>query len=289
MYFYNARYYDPALGRFISADTVVPNPGNPQDLNRYAYVRNNPLKYRDPTGHYIFDEDYPDPTSAYYPVKHAYGSTYLLGPQDAEAILGVSVPQRISQGYVGMLNDPRGLAMPIIGFGAALVGGLAGMPMPQVSTQMHVPSSLLQDAYGDPGFGPDIGQMSPGEVARLKQISEEYDCTFTVCGRRSETQRGLLNRDMAYDKYGLGADAPEYGVPAWRNTGPSSGRNEFDYFVRGGDLPAGAIQELRQLYGLDVEFDNWAKLRGNPYAGRDPGGIVFDRGKVYRNFLEPWQ
>jgi hypothetical protein len=29
----------------------VPNPGNPQDLNRYAYVRNNPLKYIDPTGH----------------------------------------------------------------------------------------------------------------------------------------------------------------------------------------------------------------------------------------------
>jgi len=48
---YGARYYDPALGRFVSADTVVPNPGNPQDLNRYAYVRNNPLNYIDPTGH----------------------------------------------------------------------------------------------------------------------------------------------------------------------------------------------------------------------------------------------
>ncbi|RLC55581.1 MAG: hypothetical protein DRI80_17590, partial [Chloroflexota bacterium] len=51
LYYYRARWYDPALGRFISADTVVPNPGNPQDLNRYAYVRNNPLRYTDPTGH----------------------------------------------------------------------------------------------------------------------------------------------------------------------------------------------------------------------------------------------
>jgi RHS repeat-associated protein len=39
---YNARYYDPWLGRFVSADTVVPEAGNAQDLNRYAYAGNNP-------------------------------------------------------------------------------------------------------------------------------------------------------------------------------------------------------------------------------------------------------
>ncbi len=43
LYFYGARYYDPAIGRFIQADTIVPEPGNPQALNRYAYVANNPL------------------------------------------------------------------------------------------------------------------------------------------------------------------------------------------------------------------------------------------------------
>jgi RHS repeat-associated protein len=48
---YGARFYDPALGRFVSADSVVPEPGNPQALNRYAYVLGNPLRYVDPTGH----------------------------------------------------------------------------------------------------------------------------------------------------------------------------------------------------------------------------------------------
>jgi RHS repeat-associated protein len=55
LYDYNARYYDAYLNRFVSADAVVPNPGNPQDYNRYAYVVNSPLVYVDPSGHYYGD------------------------------------------------------------------------------------------------------------------------------------------------------------------------------------------------------------------------------------------
>jgi RHS repeat-associated protein len=51
LYDYNARYYDPALGRFVQADTVVPSPQNSQSLNRYLYTLGNPLKYVDPSGH----------------------------------------------------------------------------------------------------------------------------------------------------------------------------------------------------------------------------------------------
>ncbi len=47
----NARYYVAGAGRFASADTVVPNPVNPQNLNRYAYVSNNPISFIDPSGH----------------------------------------------------------------------------------------------------------------------------------------------------------------------------------------------------------------------------------------------
>ncbi len=55
LYFYGARWYDSSLGRFISPDTIVPQPGNPQALNRYAYVRNNPLRFVDPTGYFTDD------------------------------------------------------------------------------------------------------------------------------------------------------------------------------------------------------------------------------------------
>jgi RHS repeat-associated protein len=59
LYYYGARYYDPKLARFISADTIVPNPLYPQTFNRYSYVNNNPLIYVDPTGHdeVYFDDD----------------------------------------------------------------------------------------------------------------------------------------------------------------------------------------------------------------------------------------
>jgi RHS repeat-associated protein len=53
LYFYNARWYDPVLGHFLSPDTVVPDPGNALDYHRYAYVRFNPLKYTDPSGHWL--------------------------------------------------------------------------------------------------------------------------------------------------------------------------------------------------------------------------------------------
>jgi hypothetical protein len=45
-----ARLYEPYINRWIQPDTIVPDPANPQSLNRYAYVLGNPLKYVDPSG-----------------------------------------------------------------------------------------------------------------------------------------------------------------------------------------------------------------------------------------------
>ena len=51
LYHYQARWYSPVLGRFLSPDPIVPEPGNPQSLNRYSYVYNNPFRYIDPSGY----------------------------------------------------------------------------------------------------------------------------------------------------------------------------------------------------------------------------------------------
>jgi RHS repeat-associated protein len=47
------RWYDPQLNRWISPDSIVPQPGDPQNLNRFSYVLDNPVRHRDPSGHCI--------------------------------------------------------------------------------------------------------------------------------------------------------------------------------------------------------------------------------------------
>jgi RHS repeat-associated protein len=49
------RVYDPALGRFLSADLFVQSPYSSQSFNRYSYVVNNPLSNIDPTGYECAD------------------------------------------------------------------------------------------------------------------------------------------------------------------------------------------------------------------------------------------
>jgi RHS repeat-associated protein len=51
LYFMGARQYDPYINRFISPDPIIPQPGNPQSLNRYSYVYNRPLTHVDSSGH----------------------------------------------------------------------------------------------------------------------------------------------------------------------------------------------------------------------------------------------
>jgi RHS repeat-associated protein len=75
----NARLYDPTLGRFLSPDSIVPDPTDAQSYNRYAYVNNRPLSLTDPTGHQAGDpngcilcSDYTN--SDAHPEMEAYGA-----------------------------------------------------------------------------------------------------------------------------------------------------------------------------------------------------------------------
>ena len=70
---YNARFYQPSLGCVTQSDAIVPNPNNPQSLNRYAYVSNNPFRFIDPTRQCIPENVWhPDPQTGEYSAKETW-------------------------------------------------------------------------------------------------------------------------------------------------------------------------------------------------------------------------
>ncbi len=105
--FYNARYQDPVLGRFISPDSIVPNPASPGLFNRFAYVSNNPLRYTDPTGFQCKDRGLTD-----YAGAAACGLTDNAGaiaeelPKDACKAYGCDEPAVPEIEYYVNVNNP---------------------------------------------------------------------------------------------------------------------------------------------------------------------------------------
>lgn len=94
----NGRLYDPVIGRMISADPFVPEPGDLQSYNRYTYVNNNPLSYTDPSGFFLkklfnkaraFIKSYWRPILAI--AVAAFGQYYLVAPLTGGSAIAMSM------------------------------------------------------------------------------------------------------------------------------------------------------------------------------------------------------
>lgn len=68
----NARLYDPVIGRFLSPDNYIQDPTKSQNFNRYSYCLNNPLRYKDPSGNFIFFEH-----TIFNALKEAFINTFI--------------------------------------------------------------------------------------------------------------------------------------------------------------------------------------------------------------------
>jgi RHS repeat-associated protein len=105
--FYNARWYDPLLGRFTSPDTIVP--GGVQGLDRYAYVSNNPLRYTDPSGHQICDADgYCGSNPSAEQVLHQFGVTLSGIWSDRDKLVALNA---VTYTAIALGNAARGTAI----------------------------------------------------------------------------------------------------------------------------------------------------------------------------------
>ena len=119
LYYYRARYYDPAIGRFLQEDPFPARLQVPLTLHLYLYARGNPVRFIDPLG--LFN-----------PVKFAAGVVLITGggvtvfagglviavaAVEAETIVGAAfVPHTIGVGSAIVL-----VGLGEIGFGFKLI------------------------------------------------------------------------------------------------------------------------------------------------------------------------
>ena len=108
----NGRVYDAAIGRFISADPFIDGVYSHYGYNRYAYVRNNPLRYTDPSG--------------YFGLFRAIGGLFKTVAKAVSAVANVIVNNIRPIVAVAASIATGGLASAAVsGIGGAILGGAA--------------------------------------------------------------------------------------------------------------------------------------------------------------------
>ena len=142
----NGRVFDPLIGRFVSADPFVQSPKDLQSLNRYSYVRNNPLSFTDPSGFFLrgFFRSVGRFLRKALPIAAAVAAAYFTGGFLSSAMLA-NIPalsctvalSSYSAAIVGAVSGAgAGLASSVVGsvvrgggFGAGFRSGLRNAPM----------------------------------------------------------------------------------------------------------------------------------------------------------------
>jgi RHS repeat-associated protein len=194
--FYNARYYDPTNGRFVSADTMVPQAGSSQALNRYSYVGNNPLKYTDPSGHCwgvasfvqglpSYDVTCSNMDMALTIVGHpnaslqdkAFAGLYFSGEVGLHLVVAGGTAVIAWQAIVPTLTAG--------GTGAAIAEGACGDG--DCTNEARAASHGVQMASEQ--IFPAISKLSPTEIARFSQSAP--NAGTTVLGRVGNAGKGI--------------------------------------------------------------------------------------------------
>ena len=161
LYYYNARYYDPALGRFVQSDTMVPRVGSSEAMDRYSYAANNPIIYNDPSGHCY---NYSTPEAAAR--CNAYWASFTKAVKANPDIMKNAVPRKaVSQvdlhAYKSVKQTSYNNCGPwaCAGGGPAMTSGSNGM-----SLLFQLEQAGKQITGRENLWGPYSGGIQPSEL-----------------------------------------------------------------------------------------------------------------------------
>jgi len=270
LYYYNARYYDPLIGRFISADTAAPDLNNPQSFNKYSYCFNNPLNRTDPTG------NWPNWSNISRAIKNGFQATVnaieanpigvLTTVACIAALAVVAAPLVIAAAAVistavsaGGIGGLATLGAAAVGVGTAaveeepeiessiantvddaqkLVAGIdqagSGLPLDETMGYRYMSGSELQDTMNN---GNMIPNWDPDKVP--KDIYFTTDFYNSTSGAESSLQTGSL------DPRGP-QPSPQYGVAF-----PLSSVTEPSYL---GIVPNGTGSQYTTSYPIPMSY-----------------------------------
>jgi len=127
LYYYGGRYYDSEIGRFISPDPFVQDPYDPQNLNRYSYVINNPQNYIDPDGY--FHRHKKKSSGGFWSIFSGIFSIVvgIITLQPELAALGVAeMTVSLTNIAIGLGSIARGVSDLVSGLGDAGPPGIGG-------------------------------------------------------------------------------------------------------------------------------------------------------------------
>jgi RHS repeat-associated protein len=104
LYYLQSRYYDPEIGRFLSADGFFCSVGDVLSHNAYAYCENNPVMYLDPEGEFLLH------ILVFVVVVLFLGTTIALTPPERKSGENISITYYASP-------DPYAFGFELLGEG----------------------------------------------------------------------------------------------------------------------------------------------------------------------------
>jgi RHS repeat-associated protein len=207
LYYYGARYYDPLTNRFLTLDPWAGELSNPQSLNKYAYVLNNPLKFIDPTGMYNMptgEVEEGDTLGSITGELNNYFGT-RLSYQDLAKINSISDPNRIEIGQIvkmGTINADGSTWQRSYNADEVTIGYWNGLTQSQQKIT-HYGRNLFQDNL--PATGSELKFWQWNNMG--ESIAHNLD---GASGNIDYRGKGLnIGQQAIYDQNGYLVETPE--------------------------------------------------------------------------------
>jgi RHS repeat-associated protein len=172
----HARFYTSWLGRFQVSDLIGGNPGDPQSWNRYAYARNNPLKFLDPDGRAVKLAVSQTSLDQNRSTRAAINAAANIA-SDASGVPGLAkVADAIAAGFFPQTQREVGEA-----FEASVAGMFAGVIVPGEASLLKLTSGNFRQNLMR-SLGKSAEEVAGQDAHHMLPQAEKFAEQFTKAG-----------------------------------------------------------------------------------------------------------